>query len=229
MTRTLDQEIAVALRETARRLEDDIGAHGLSKVGETKHLQPAFLASLASAGIAEVYAGKRLPIRSWEPKGVKGRLGGFDVLVGTAPHYRAFFELKWAYSKRELGWTLWDIYKLAAARLEYGVQTYAIVGAPLAFWADSAVDCSSLYCDGVWESSELFRRYATAWADLLVGGTARPVRIPATIATRIVAAEPLQTSPGWELRSLAVDIPGFDWLEFDGDWPAAEEHVAADS
>lgn len=228
--RSLDQPVAAAVRETARRLERDIDAHTLWKVGEVKHLQPAFLAALTAAGVSDVQAsGKRLQIRSWEPAGVTGKLGAFDVIVGVAPRYRAFFELKWASTKHELGWTLWDVYKLAAGRLEYGVFGYALVGAPLTYWADDTVDCSSLYRDAVWDSRELFRRYAKAWRDLLQGGTARPARIPARIGTRIVAAEPLQTSPGWELRALAVEIPGFDWLEFDGDWPAEEAHVAPDS
>jgi hypothetical protein len=225
----LETGIRIALRDTARRLERDLAEVGFSKVGEAKHLKPAFRASLTSAGIVGVQPSeKRLSIRSWEPQGVKGRLGGVDVIVGTAPAYRAFFELKWAFTKKELGWTLWDVYKLVAARLEYGVRAFAIVGAPLTYWHDDAVGCSALYCDAVWNSRELFTRYADDWKNLLGGGAARPVRIPAKIETRLVAAEPLKTSPGWELRALEVDIPGFGWLDFDGDWPAKEDYVAVD-
>lgn len=226
----LDRTVANALRGTAVRLERDLDAYGFAKVGEAKHLQPAFREALTAAGVADVQRSeKRLSFKSWEPEGVKGRLGGIDVVVGRAPEYRAFFELKWAYSKGELGWTLWDIYKLAAARIEYGVEAYAIVGAPLTYWADDDVDCSALYCDGVWDSRQLFARYARAWKDLLRGGKARPIRVPASISTRVVAAEPIRSSPGWELRALAIEIPSSDWLEFVGDWPAPEDHVAADA
>ena len=225
----LDERVAHAARRTAQILQRDIEREGLSKVGEMSHLRPAFVASLTNAGVADVQlAGKQLPVHSWTPVGTAGKLGAFDVLVGTAPHYRAFFELKWAYTTKELGWTLWDIYKLIAARLEYGVRAYGIVGARTAHWEDDSVDCSALYCNGVWDSQELFRRYEGAWRDLLDGGTARPVRIPTTIETRVVATERLQTEPSWELRALAIDVPGFDWLEFDGEWPNGH-HVAADA
>jgi hypothetical protein len=230
MTNTLDAIVADALAATARRLEHEIDAYGLAKMREVKHLQPAFLASLTATGVPEVHpSGKRFALRTWEPHGVKGRLGAFDVVVGPAPKYSALFELKWARIEDELGWTLWDIYKLAAARIEYNVETYAIVGASTEFWADEAVGCSSLYCDGVWSSADLFQRYERDWRNLLAGGTARPIRVPATIETRLIRAEPLDTSPTWELRALSVGIPGFEWLEFEGDWPTGMEHVAADA
>lgn len=216
----LDERIGAALQATARTLEQDIAERTLSKIREIPHLTAAVRAGLTSALIDDVQpAGRKLSIRSWEPAGIQGRLGGFDVVVGSFPHYRALFELKWAKSKDELGWTLWDVYKLLAGRLEYGARAYAIVGAPDAYWADEAVGCASLYCDAVWESHELFRRYCRDWKNLLAGGTARPLRIPAAIETRLVAAEAIDCAPGWELRALAVDVPGFDWLEFEGDWP----------
>ena len=224
-----DEHVAAALRRTGRRLELDIATHGLPRIGEVKHLRPAFVAALADVGVPDVQpAGRKLSVRSWEPFATKGRLGAYDVLVGTHPRYHALFELKWAHGKHELGWTLWDIFKLVAGRLEYGASCYAIVGAPQSYWQDETVGCSSIYCNGSWSSAELFRRYEKDWKNLLEGGTARPVRVPATIATRLVAAEPIEASPAWELRALAVDVPGFDWLEFDGDWPRGHR-VAADS
>ena len=107
--------------------------------------------------------------------------------------------------------------------MEAVALTYAIVGAPTAYWDDSEVGCLALYRDGAWESRELFRRYADDWRNLLAGGSARPVRVPATIETRLIATEPLHTVPRWELRALAIDVSGDDWLEFDGDWPAHDD------
>lgn len=101
------------------------------------------------------------------------------------------------------------------------------MGAPLTYWADDDVDCSALYADGVWTSREPFQRYARAWIDLLSGGSARPVRVPATIETRLVAVERLDTLPGWELRAPAVEATDTEWLSFVGDRP--ENHVATDA
>jgi hypothetical protein len=225
----LDLAVASAIELTARTLEADLAAYGFTKVGEAKHMQPAFRKALSAVGVREVQeTEKRLTFPSWEPPGIAGRLGGVDVIVGATPNYRAFFELKWAASKHELGWTLWDIYKLAAGRLEYGVNAYAIVGAPLSYWIDENVDCSVLYRDSTWESQQLFRRYRRAWADLLTGGSARPDRVPASIATRLIAACPLQTSPQWELRALRVDADDVEWLEFHGDWPVGHHDEAPD-
>lgn len=230
----LDSSISVAIRHTARLMEADAATVGLEKVGEVKHLTAAFRKGLATAGVPGVRAGgKTLSIASWEPQGVKGRLGPIDVVVGAGPRFTAFFELKWAHQKNELGWTLWDIYKLAAARIEYGAAGYAIVGAPLSYWDDETIDCSALYCDGDWDSGDVFRRYERAWKDLLTGGTARPLRIPSTIATRLVASEEIHVSPKWELRALAVDVPETKWLDFEGDWPVGhgvkrEDNMAAD-
>jgi hypothetical protein len=132
-----DLAVAAATERTARTLEAAVASFGLEKVGEIKHMQPAVQAALSAAGVVDVQPSEQtLPLASWEPRRVAGRLGGFDVIVGIKPAYRALFELKWAWSKRELGWTLWDIYKLAAAHVEYGVRTYAIVGAPVSYWND---------------------------------------------------------------------------------------------
>jgi hypothetical protein len=235
MSDELDSAVVAATELTARTLEADLAAYGFTKVGEVKHMQPAFRRALSAVGVDDVQKSeKKLSFATWEPRGVGGRLGGVDVIAGAAPNYRAFFELKWAATKHELGWTLLDIYKLAAGRLEYGVKAYAIVGAPMSYWIDENVDCSALYCDSSWESRQIFRRYGRAWADLLKGGSARPHRVPASITTRLIAACPLDTSPKWGLRALAVDADDAEWLEFDGDWPVghqdgAPEDVAPDA
>lgn len=216
----LDPAVRVATKSTALRLESDIAAAGLEAVGEVKHMHPAFRESLSEAGLTDVQNHeKRLKFASWEPAGVKGRLGGVDVIVGCAPDYRAVFELKWAWTKRELGWTLWDIYKMAAARIEFDVTAYVVVGAPLSYWHDDGVACSSLYCDATWDSQQLFRRYEGAWKDLLAGGAARPGRIPARITTRLIASELLRITPPWQLRALRIEIPNGGWLAFEEGWP----------
>ena len=185
-------------------------------------MTPAFRQALTAAGVPDVQAsGRRVRFALWEPPGVTGRLGPVDVLVGVEPNYRAFYELKWAASKRELGLTLWDIYKLATGRIEYGVSAYPVVGAPVSYWHDDGVACSALYCDSTWDSRQLFCRYKRAWADLLTGSTARPHRLPAAISTRLIAAQPLDTEPPWELRALRVEIADTEFLDFVDGWPVS--------
>ncbi len=224
MSDGLDLTIAVAIRRTVQALELEAAEHGLEKLTEVKHLKPAFRDALLGVGLDGVQMSeKRLRFPSWEPRGVKGRLGGVDVIVGAEPDYRAFFELKWARGTHELGWTLWDTYKLAAARMHYGVSAYVVVGAPNSFWSDDAVPCVALYCDSTWSSQQLFSHYEEAWGDLLTGGTARPSRVPVSITTRLVASARLETSPRWELRALRIDVTDDGWLEFDGDWPVGHQ------
>jgi hypothetical protein len=225
VTDALDIAVAAALDATARGLEARAatGPAGPAGLTEVRDLKPEFRDALSAAGVGEVQsAEKRIAFRTWEPHGVKGRLGGVDVVVGEALCRRAFFELKWARSKKELGWTLWDIYKLVAGRIEYGVAAYAVVRAPVTTWEDDAVDCAALYCDGTWNSRELFRRYERAWRELLAGGRARPRAVPAAITTRVVGTSALEIVPAWELRALRIDLPTDVWLDFDGDWPVAE-------
>jgi hypothetical protein len=215
VTDDLDAELRVALDATARALEREAAIVGPERLGEIKHQTPAFRDALRLAGVTDVQpSGAKVALSTWT-----AGLGAFDVVVGTPPACRALFELKWAATKHELGWTLWDLYKLAAARIEHAVHAYAIVGAPITYWSDPEVDCSAVYCDAAWDSAALFRRYQRAWADLLGGGTARPLRVPASLQTSLIAASAVATQPEWELRALRVDVPDEQWLEFDGDWP----------
>jgi hypothetical protein len=217
-----DEQVKAAVEAAAISMQIDALQTPITSLGEIRHLTPAFRAALAWSGIDYVLPfSPKLTVVSWEPPGVRGRLGGFDVAVGIQGDYGSLFELKWASSKHEVGWTLWDIFKLAAARIEYGAATYAVVGAPTSYWNDADVACSSLYCDGIWTSRDLFARYATAWSDLLTGGTARPARVPATITTSLVATASFSWRPTWQLRALRVEAVDAEWLEFEGDWPVA--------
>src|SRR5205823_874300 len=132
----------------------------------------------------EVTAHAHLPISNWQPAP-----GGTDLAIKSQDSRLVMVaELKWCRNKRELGWTLWDIYKLIAAKEEHHADAaYAIVGAPDGFWADEKIDCSSLFASESWSSRELFGRYWRAWHDLLHGGSARPLHVPSAIKTTRVA------------------------------------------
>lgn len=216
-THDLDTTVGTAVAKTAAQLATLAGSIGTDRVKEQEHVRPAFLAAL------EPYFGrhvrlteKTLPLDDWDPTP-----GGVDVIVdGPGTGYQLFAELKWCQSKRELGWTLWDVYKMAASQEQYRPGgCYAVVGAPDAYWGDSSIDCSDLFADGRWNSLELFRRNWWAWLDLLHGGSARPLRVPTEVATTLVTHVKLQTTPPWSVRLLKVSAGSKDELPFRRSWP----------
>ena len=142
------------------------------------------------------------------------------MVRGSDGGVRFAFELKWARGKHELGWTLWDIYKLVATKEEHRADaTYAIVGAPDAYWADETIDACALFGTRSWDSSEVFRRYWRAWHDLLGGGSGRPLRMPSTLITTLIGVAPLPVQPPWSLRAVRLDSGSRETVPFVGGWP----------
>lgn len=219
----IDAAVAEATRIAARTLRGHLEELGPLAVGERTHQKPAFRQALADAGVHDVHASeKTYKLESWTPPGAKGRLGGFDIVVGDPAAPTALFELKWVYRYyHELGWTLWDIYKLAAAHIELGATGYAVVGAPTIYRDESAVACSDLFCNGTWSAADLFARYRIAWMELLMGGSARPARLPASIRTTLIASVDIDVDPGWQLRTIRIDAEGDAWLDFANGWPVS--------
>src|SRR5947209_3742358 len=112
---SLDEAVPRAVANSARALEvlPDVWA-----VREKPELHEAFRRGLGSEFGDQVSPfEKRLRVTDWEAAldGKRGALGGVDVLVvEPEDRYRLLAELKWCRSKREVWWTLWDIFKLAA-------------------------------------------------------------------------------------------------------------------
>jgi hypothetical protein len=192
---------------------------GPDRIGERKQLQPAFREALCERfGDRVSQYEKRLKLPGWS-----GRLGGIDIIVhdeaGGSERYLC--ELKWCHDLGTLGWTLWDIYKMVAARQLPGVQgCYVVAGAPEGFW-ESEGYCAPLFTNGTWRSLDLFQRFEEDWTELLEGGPARLDFVPASIETRVVADIPLMMEPKrWRLRAIIVEPVGPERLLFDGDWPA---------
>jgi hypothetical protein len=186
-------------------------------------------------GLCEVTAAtERAGARMQELAATDSR--GFDGLTVDAlvrgedtGAYRYTAELKWARNPNELGWTLWDIYKMVAATYQPGTEACsAIVGAPRARW-ETGKRGAALYSTGIWESRTLFEDYESEFHELLLGGTARLLRVPIQISTMLVADVPLRAgSQEWRLRCLAVGPASMHWLEFDGDWPVERAASAGD-
>jgi hypothetical protein len=207
-------------RELVRLLSERAREVGIGKINEKHFLQPLLLDVLrAELDPAWVLAEQNGQVPDWI-----GKLGGVDVVV-THPEgggHRFLMELKWCHDPFTLGWTLWDAYKMAAARRREGVEgCYLVVGAPFRIWhEDCAWCCADLFADGTWNSADLFRRYWLAWLHLLGGGTARPTRVATEIETRLIAEEGIAAGgEPWSLRVLAVEPMGDEWLRFERDWP----------
>jgi ADP-ribosylglycohydrolase len=218
----LDDLVRRATVRAARELERRQDQFASGQISEKPEFHDAFRAGLrGDLGDQVLPVEKKLAIDAWQAG--TGTLGAVDVLVGKPEGgFLLLAELKWCWSKKELGWTLWDIFKLVAAQQEYTVDgAYAVVGASDSYWANSAVDCAELFISGEWESKKLFSKYWRAWYDLLQGGTARPSSVPAVIATDLTALEPLATTPAWTIRALRVAAASEKRLPFDGDWPRA--------
>jgi len=215
---TGDQLIKFACERAAAALGKLALELGPDRVGERKQLQPEFRKALCERmgdRVSQFEKKHKLP-------GWTDHLGGVDIIVhdkaGVLPQY--FCELKWCHSRAELGWTLWDIYKMIAAQQLPGVHgCYVVAGAPEGFW-ESEEHCAPLFKIGSWRSLDLFQCFREDWEELLGGGTARLICTPASIETRLVADIPLmiKTKP-WRLRAIAVEPIGSERLLFDGDWP----------
>lgn len=220
----LDQAIRRATEATACSLEQRSEEIVSGSLGEKPAFHEAFKAALRDEFGERVLSNEQaLSITDWQAakRGRKGVLGPIDVLVAEeGGRHVLFAELKWCWLKRELGWTLWDIYKLVAAQGEHTPQAcYAIVAAPDRYWNDPNIDCAEVFRTGRWSSTGLFADYWRAWTDLLYGGSARPSRIPAEIATTLVADAQLEMEPPWSIRALRVAPDSEEWVPFDGDWP----------
>jgi hypothetical protein len=223
----IDAAIASAVAGAARRLSSESSG---DEIGEKKHLEPALRAELAKAYGERVHPGQQqLRFEHWEA--AKGRLGGVDLLVHDGVGgWSALVELKWCCTGdvRTLGWTLWDILKMASGRVSPGATAcYAIVGAPTTLFEKPGT-LGELFTNGEWCTRELIHRFTIHWQDLLSGGTARVSQLPAGFTTTLVCDQALP-SPihAWRLRAIRVDPLDGSWTEFADGWPVvtSEDHL----
>jgi hypothetical protein len=213
-----DAQVSRACLAVGALLESHAQKVGAAALRERAHLQPAIRAALARGlGDRVIPVERRFRMPGWD---AGGSLGGVDVLVRAllSDDHSLFVELKWCHSRAELGWTLWDTYKMAAATYLPGVEAaYVVAGAPEVFWLDET-HCAPLFASDEWGSRDLFARFAINWEELLSGGTARPSWVPARIATDLVADVRLQEI-GWRLRAIRVAPVGQERLLFRDGWP----------
>jgi hypothetical protein len=225
LAHSADGLMSRAAREVALRL-DALSQRG-ETLGEVAHLQPETRAALRRLQPDPVDdAEETLLLPNWRP-----RPKGVDALVrwpeGTP---RFTLELK----LRKTDWMLWDAYKMIdALNLEAVEAAYLLVGASAKDWQARYTHCAQgsktteLFESGAREhrSDQLFRANAHAWYELLWGGSARPLRVPARIRTiRVENAEMHIDGMLGQLRCVRVEAASKRWLEFSpawygGEWP----------
>ena len=195
------------------------------EIGERRDQQPAMRGALSRAAGWSVDASETtLALPGWchAPRGI-------DVAATDPAGGRWIGELK----LRETDQILWDLLKVAAGlRLDSIVAGFLLVGA--FDRVSSPPDlCLELLQQGPVEHDtlSLFSANRRAWSDLLQGGTARPLEMPRTIRTEVLADPPILLD-GSAAKQLLIAIEP-DWsqrIRFEADWwcgdwpPSIEPH-----
>lgn len=226
--RDWDGLVAHALRVAAKSVAPEVG-------------DKSFLEKRLAAAVGEALEGEVAPARvllnkklanvklpNWDPQP-----GWFDLaLVGEDDRLLVAAELK----LDDIEHTLWDIFKVGAARRLADVQAgYVIAAAPLATW-ESGREVVELFSDKgeeAWESRFFFDEYRKAWSDLLRGGKGRPTSVARTFSIQPLVKVRVEHYPPYELRAVRIDTTQ-DRLTLEDGWPGltrgeiADEHLTLD-
>ena len=151
-------------------------------------------------------------------------LGAIDLYLRDA---HGGLRLAWELKVDDVEFVLWDLLKLANT-FELGSvdAAFLIVSAPLSTWG-SGRDCVELFDSGPgtclrWPTREMIGTWSKAWQHDLAEGTARPVRAPAELDIESIARAPVESYPGYELRTLAVrPVPNGGEVAFANGLPTA--------
>jgi hypothetical protein len=128
----------------------------------------------------------------------------------------------------DVRWTLWDVFKL--------VNTFALPSVDAAFLVVAAAEHTwasdrpyVAFFDPPpgaalrWRTRDTIEWWPSAWNELLAGGPARPVKVPAQIEIEAIARAPVPAYPGYELRTVAVrPAPDSGSVVLDNGWPIGE-------
>ena len=194
------------------------------ELGETRDLQPEMVAALQALLRNGVWPNAKIPIPRWEG------IGHVDVAVREKDDEDALAlaaELKWG--KPDEG--VWDVFKMALLATEPKVAATFLVGGISKRQVETGF-CVDLLDTARHQTVEICaRRYPTGakryvWDWMLEGGWDRyPGAVPAEIATRLVAREPIDAA-GAELRVVRV-LPSGPDISFVGGWPNGTRPPAA--
>jgi len=198
--------------------------------GGRVYLDGDFQFALSACGAPSVDSRQETPrLRNWS-RGLRG----FDVVVrkDTCRDRLCVAELK----VEKTDEVLWDLYKVidalcAGAEAGHGAEAgYLVVAATNEQWKRTSNYCTEIFSAAPPRCSrQLFQDNKKAWLDLLMGGSARPLRIPAQVTISPIATSHVKIR-GREgsLRCVRVAALGTEWLPFPldhhgGDWPLGVE------
>ena len=186
------------------------------EVGEIRDLQPEIVAALQALLRNGIWPNAKIAIPGWN------HVGHVDVAVRDKDDEGAILlaaELKWGKPDE----AVWDVFKMALLAMEPNVAATFLVGG-IAKKQLEVGFCADLLDTARHTTVELCaRRYPTAakryvWDWMLEGGWDHyPRAVPAEIATRLVAREPIDAA-GAELRVVRV-LPSGAAIPFVGGWP----------
>lgn len=134
MTSTGDERLAALARETARELAVRAREHGLSRINERDHLQPACAA--AARTLAAAWRPPALVSTSFRARSeLWPRLGATDVALNFPDELPVALELKCGAGRDALGPCAWDALKLAVTlRIESVSAGYLVAAVPTSDW-----------------------------------------------------------------------------------------------
>lgn len=160
--------------------------------------------------------------REFDIPGWSGDLRGIDLYIrDSAGQLRVGCELK----VDDVQWTLWDVFKLVNTFSLPSVDAaFLVVAAPEHTWASDRPYVAFFdMLPGAalrWSTRDTIERWPSAWIELLAGGPARPVTIPAEIEIEAIARASVAAYPGYELRTIAVrPVPDSGAVALDNGWP----------
>jgi hypothetical protein len=74
-----------------------------------------------------------------------------------------------------------------------------------------------------WRARDTIEWWPGAWKELLAGGPARPVKVPAEFEVEAISRAAIAGYPGYELRTVAVrPASGSGYLGLENGWPIDE-------
>jgi hypothetical protein len=208
----------VAVHGAAGELQMEMHEIGLAHVSEADQRRAIRRALQMQLGpFVRPEGAKGFTLADWS-----GRVLGPDVVIAHVDRsgYLGFAECKWC-REDTIFEAFWDLFKLATAlRRTHADHAYLVVGAQAEPWGRGGL-CAELIDTGSWQTRELFERYRRAWEWLLKATKARPVQLPDTVETELVAQVPihLANGPDWELRAVRISAPGEAWVPFEDEWP----------
>lgn len=203
---TADGELADAARRAAQALR----VQGPLPRRSEDVLRVAVRDQLHAAGVHDVELERSNIRHGWSPLP-----RGLDLFAGPRPHRWAAEAKVWDISHQ-----IWDALKLVAGIAGDDLHTgYLLaVASPSAFSAQDGRELFTATAPREIATRQLIESNARAWQELLNGGSARPVVLPAAFTVQTIVDAPCWY--GHRLRLVAIlNLQGEGAVRFNAGWP----------